>query len=98
MYGTEELPEVADNLNKMGVVLSQQGRIAEAATHYERRLAIRLKVHGTEENPEVERTRHNFQSLRDLMSASTAVQRLNVDTTAGTFTNAAATEELRKGE
>jgi hypothetical protein len=82
----------------MGVVLSQQGRNAEAVTHYERSLAIRLKVHGTEEHPEVARTSHNLQSLHDLMSASSAMQRLNVDTTAGTFTNAAATEELRKGE
>jgi hypothetical protein len=70
-------------------VLYQQGKIVEAATHYERSLAIRLKVHGTEEHPDVARTRRNLESLRDEMAASSAMQRLNVDTTAGTFTNAA---------
>ncbi len=62
----EEHLDVANNLKDLGAVLQKQGRLAEAATHYERSLAIRLKVHGTEEHPDVAATRRNLQSLRDL--------------------------------
>jgi hypothetical protein len=51
---TEEHPgDVANNLKDLGAVLQKQGRLAEAATHYERSLAIRLKLQGTEEHPDV---------------------------------------------
>jgi hypothetical protein len=53
VHGTEEHPNVADSLRDLGVVLRKQGRYAEAATHYERSLAIYIKVHGTEEHPSV---------------------------------------------
>jgi hypothetical protein len=33
--------------------LDHQGKIVEAATHYERSLAIFIKAHGTEEHPDV---------------------------------------------
>jgi tetratricopeptide (TPR) repeat protein len=47
----------------MGNVLAQQGRIAEAFTHYERSLAISLKVHGTEEHSDVAATLINIGLL-----------------------------------
>jgi tetratricopeptide (TPR) repeat protein len=90
-----EHPDVSGSLIDLGMVLEDQGRHAEAATHYERSLAIYIKVHGTEEHSDVGQTRRNLESLRDVMAASSAMQRLNVDTTAGTFTNAS-TEKLHK--
>ena len=47
----------------MGTVLYKQGRYTEAVTHYERSLAIRLKVHGTEEHSDVAATLINFGLL-----------------------------------
>ena len=47
----EESLEVASCYFALGVLCKQQGMYAEAFTHYERSLAIRLKVHGTEDHP-----------------------------------------------
>ena len=51
MGTAEESLEVASRYFALGVLCKQQGMYAEAFTHYERSLAIRLKVHGTEEHP-----------------------------------------------
>ncbi len=48
----------------MGKVLYVQGRIAEAVTHYERSLAIYIKVHGTEEHPDVA---HSLNSMGNVL-------------------------------
>jgi hypothetical protein len=42
----------------MGTVLQAQGKYKEAATHYERSLAIYIKVHGTKEHPKVHFQQH----------------------------------------
>ena len=40
VHGTEEHPDVALSLNGLGMVLKDQGKLAEAAAHLERSLAI----------------------------------------------------------
>ena len=40
VHGTEEHPDVTLSLNGLGMVLKDQGRLAEAAAHLGRSLAI----------------------------------------------------------
>ena len=47
----------------MGNVLQVQGRIAEAGTHYERSLAIYIKMHDTEEHPDVANSLNNMGTV-----------------------------------
>lgn len=53
IYGTEEVPEIADSIHYLGNILVRSGEYEEAEKNYLKSYGIRIKVFETENHPDV---------------------------------------------